>query len=74
MRLRYLILFLLPFTVLFVVAEYFLIRGMTAPYPPGCFDQCGMGNSIANAFAIYVGIAWLVLVAVFTWAWWRLRR
>ena len=74
MRLRYLILWLLPFTVLFVVAEYFAIQGMTAPIPAGCFDQCGMGNSISTAFAVYVAIAWLVLVVVFTWAWWRLRQ
>ena len=74
MRLRYLVLFLLPFTVLFVVAEYFLIRGMTAPTPAGCFDQCGMGDQIATALAVFVGIAWVVLVAVFTWAWWRLNR
>ena len=56
MRLRYLVLFLLPFTVLFVVAEYFAIQGMTAPIPPDCFDQCGMGNQIATALGVYVAI------------------
>lgn len=74
MRLRYLILFLLPFTAAFVVAEYFAIRGMTAPIPRDCFDQCGMGQSISTAFGVWVGIAWVVLVTVFTWAWWRLRQ
>ena len=74
MRLRYLILFLLPFTAAFVVAEYFAIQGMTAPIPPDCFDQCGMGRSISTAFGVWVGIAWVVLVGVSAWAWWRLRQ
>jgi hypothetical protein len=73
-RLRYLILWLLPFTVLFVVAEYFLVRGMTAPIDPACWDQCGMGQQMSTYFAAVVALLWLVIVIAFVWAWRRLSK
>lgn len=74
MRLRYLILWLVPFTIAFVAAEYFLVRGMTAPIDPDSWDQCGMGRQLSTYFAAVVALAWLVVVIGFVWAWRRLQK
>ena len=74
MRLRYLILWLLPFTMGFVVAEYFLVRGMTAPIHPDCWDQCGMGQQLSTYFAAVVAVVWLAIVIAFVWGWRRLSK
>lgn len=66
-RLRHLVLWLLPFTIAFVVAEFFLLRGMTAPIDP-------FGQQMATYFAAVVGLAWLAVVIAFVWAWRRLQK
>lgn len=67
MKLRSLVLWLLPFTIAFIVAEFFLVRGMIGPIDP-------FGQQMAIYFAAVVAIVWLVIVIAFVWAWRRLSK
>ena len=66
MKLRYLVLWLLPFTIAFVVAEFFLVQGMASTDP--------FGQQMATYFSAVVAIVWLIIVIAFVWAWRRLSK